>query len=107
MKKIRLCLSVCLLGGFCASVVPSWGAGSCRSGPQPGQRPGPYAAVVSVGAERGQSHCYVCEAADRPVVIVFARSLSEPLGNLVGQIDRAVERHKGAGLRAWVTFLHE
>ena len=77
----------------------------CKSGPQPSQRPGPYSALVSVGKERGQQHCYVCEAADRPTVIVFARSLSEPLGKLVGRVDKALDEHKSAELRAWVTFL--
>jgi hypothetical protein len=77
----------------------------CKSGPQPNQRPGPYSSLVAVGPQRGQQHCYVCEAADKPVVIVFARSLSEPLGKLVHQIDKAVASHKAADLRAWVTFL--
>jgi hypothetical protein len=79
----------------------------CRSGPQVNQRPGPYSAVVAVGPQRGQSHCFICEAADRPTVIVFARSLSEPLGKLVHQVDRALAEHKAADLKAWVTFLSE
>jgi hypothetical protein len=82
-------------------------AGPCVSGLQPGQRPGPYAAVVSTGPQRGQSHCYICETADKPAVVVFARSLSEPLGKLVRGLDRAVLDHKAADLRAWVTFLNE
>jgi hypothetical protein len=79
----------------------------CRSGLQPSQRPGPYAALVSVGPQRGQQHCFICEAAARPIVIVFARSLSDPLGKLVAQIDRSLEHNKTAELRAWVTFLAE
>jgi hypothetical protein len=63
--------------------------------------------VIATGPERGRSHCYVCETEDRPAVIVFARSLSAPLGKLARQIDRAVTEHKAAELRAWVTFLHE
>jgi hypothetical protein len=62
---------------------------------------------VAVGRERGQQHCYICEAADRPVVIVFARSLGDPLGKLVGQIDKALAEYKTAELRGWVTFLAE
>src|SRR5260370_6203147 len=77
------------------------------SGPTPGQRPGPYAALVAVGAQRGTSHCFICETADRPAVVVFARSLSEPLGKLVRGLDRALIDHKAADLRAWVTFLHD
>src|SRR5436305_14491382 len=70
-----------------------------------GQRPGPYAAVQSTGEHRGQSYCYICETAERPFVVVFARSLSDPLGKLVHQLDKAVMEHPKAELRAWVTFL--
>jgi hypothetical protein len=77
----------------------------CKSGPQPSQRTGPYSSLVAVGKERGQQHCYICEAAERPTVIVFARSLSDPLGKLVQRIDRTLTDQKGAELRSWVTFL--
>jgi hypothetical protein len=80
-------------------------ADPCVSGLRPGRRPGPYAAVISTGPQRGQSFCYVCETADRPAVVVFARERSEPLGRLVHQLDKAVFDHKKAELRAWVTFL--
>lgn len=80
-------------------------ADPCKSGPQPNQRPGPYSALVSVGKERGTQHCYICESADKPVVIVFARTLHEPLGKLVKQLDGAVKEHKSSNLRGWVTIL--
>src|SRR4030088_1755207 len=79
----------------------------CKSGLQPAQRPGPYSSLVAVGPQRGQQHCFICEAADRPVVIVFARNLSDPLGKLVHRIDKAVAEHKAADMRGWVTFLAE
>ncbi len=79
----------------------------CSSGPKEGQRPGPYAFVVATGAQRGQSTCYVCETADKPAVIVFARSLSDPLGKLVGKLDKAVADHKASDFRSWVTFLSD
>jgi hypothetical protein len=77
------------------------------SGLRPGQRPGPYSSLVSVGPERGQSHCFICATADRPAVIVFARTLNEPLGKLVRGLDKALTDHKEAELRAWVTFLSD
>ncbi len=80
-------------------------ADPCKSGPQPNQRPGPYSALVCVGKERGTQHCYICESADKPVVIVFARTLSDPLGKLVKKLDGAVKEHKASEARAWVTFL--
>jgi hypothetical protein len=81
--------------------------GPCRSGPKAGQRPGPYAFVMCTGEQRGKSHCYICETADRPAVIVFARSLSEPLGKLAARLDKALADYKKNDLRAWVTLLHE
>ncbi|HEY7313970.1 MAG TPA: hypothetical protein VH643_31765 [Gemmataceae bacterium] len=84
-----------------------FGAEPCDSGPKPGQRPGPYSALVSVGKDRGQLHCFICETEDRPAVIVFARKLSDPLGKLTRGVDRALADHKGAELRAWVTFLSD
>jgi hypothetical protein len=77
------------------------------SGLQPGQRPGPYAFVLSTGPQRGQSFCYICETADRPAVVVFSRSLSEPLAKLAQELDRAVAAHKQAELRSWITFLRQ
>src|SRR5262245_42039460 len=79
----------------------------CVSGPRVGQRPGPYSFVLCTGPERGKSHCYICETADRPAVIVFARSLSAPLAKLVGKLDKALADHKAAELRSWVTLLAE
>jgi hypothetical protein len=79
--------------------------GPCVSGLKPGQRPGPYAAVVSLGPNRGQLHCFICETADNPAAVVFARQMSDPLGKLVQGFDKAVVAHKAAGLRSWVTFL--
>lgn len=80
-------------------------AGPCISGLSLGQRPGPYTFVMCTGPNRGQLHCHICENAERPAVIVFARSLSEPLGKLVGKLDKAMAEHKDAKLNAWVTVL--
>jgi hypothetical protein len=79
----------------------------CVSGLKLGQRPGPYSSLVAVGPQRGQSHCYVCETADRPAAVVFARSLSDPLAKLVRSVDKALVDHKAAEFRAWVTFLSD
>jgi len=96
-------LSLFLVGLVCPVLLA---AEPCVSGLQPGLRPGPYSSLVSVGPQRGTSHCFICETADRPAVVVFARSLNEPLGRLVRGMDKALDAHKTAALRAWVTFLH-
>lgn len=92
---------------FAISVDLGRGDQPCVSGLNVGQRPGPYSFIVSTGPQRGQSFCYICETADRPAVVVFARSLSDSLGTLVQGLDRALENHKAAHLRVWVTFLSE
>jgi hypothetical protein len=97
----------CQLCVLCVFVVNSFAFGDdpCRSGLEPGQKPGPYAAVIATGPQRGQSFCYVCETGDHPAVVVFARTLSDPLAQLVRKLDQAVADRSGEGLRAWVTFL--
>ncbi len=79
----------------------------CVSGLQVGQRPGPYSFLVATGKERGQLTCYVCETADKPAVIVFARTPSKELGELVSALDSAVGDPKNAPLGGWVTFLSD
>ena len=77
------------------------------SGLKSGQRPGPYAAIVCTGPERGKAHCFICEAADRPIAIVLARKMSDPLGKLVQGFDKALQTEKQSELRSWVTFLYD
>ena len=95
------------LAVFAAFLGAASAADPCTSGLAPGQKPGPYSSIVSVGAERGQSYCYICDTAERPAVIVFARTITDPLGKLTAGLDKAVGDHKAADLRAWVTFLSD
>lgn len=76
-----------------------------KSGPAVGERPKPFSIVGVTGPKRGQTHCYVCEAEDRPIAIVFARSTSSPLVSLFKQLDAALTTHKAAELRSWAVFL--
>jgi hypothetical protein len=79
----------------------------CVSGLQVGQRPGPYSFLVASGPQRGQLTCYVCETAEKPAVIVFTRSVSEPLAKLVVACDEAVGAKAKDGVRGWMTVLGE
>lgn len=93
-------LSLCAAAGLRAD-------DPCVSGLPPGQRPGPYTFVVSTGKERGQLTCYICETGDKPAVLIFARTLSRELGQLVSELDKVVADPKNAPLRGWVTFLSD
>ena len=90
-----------------ALITPSTAKDPCVSGPGVGQRPGPYSFLVASGPERGQQTCYVCETADKPGIIVFARSLSEPLGQLLSKCDGALAERPKDSMRAWMTILGE
>jgi len=99
LVSLSLC-SLCLCG-------ESFSGEPCTSGPQAGQRCGPYAALIATGPERGQSFCYVCQTGDKPAVVVFAHTLTDPLGKLIVQLDKAMAEHQKADLRTWVTFLSD
>jgi hypothetical protein len=87
--------------------VESSAADPCVSGLAPGMRPGPYSFVLSTGTGRGQSQCFICETADRPAVVIFARTLNDSLGKLATQLDKAVAANKGTDVRGWITFLND
>jgi hypothetical protein len=94
--------------GLLAMLTPAaFGKDPLVSGPQVGQRPGPYSFLVATGPERGQATCYVCETAEKPGVIVFARSLSDPLARVLATCDAAVAGRPKDAMRAWMTVLGE
>jgi hypothetical protein len=78
-----------------------------KSGLNVGQRPGPYAFLLSTGPQRGQSFCYICDTADKPAAIIFAKSLTEPLGKLAAKIDQAVADGVVPQMRTWLTLLDD
>jgi hypothetical protein len=80
---------------------------SLKSGLAVGQKPGPYAFVLATGPQRGQSFCYICDTADKPAAIIFARSLNEPLGKLASRLDQAASDGVVPQFRTWLTLLDD
>ncbi len=78
-------------------------AESLTSGVPVGKRPGPYSFLVATGKERGQSTCFICEQGKKPAVVIFARSLSDPLGKLLLKFDDETGTRKD--FKAWMTLL--
>jgi hypothetical protein len=106
-------LFVVLLPGFlwCGGAVAA-GDGRLRSGPQAGDRlPGPFNPVNVTNAEApgyaGKRNDYVEQHGPNPVVLVFAREVSEPLTALVKKLDAEVARNRAARLRAVVVVLSD
>ncbi len=75
------------------------------SGLPVGKRPGPYSFLVATGPQRGQQTCYVCEQHDggKPAAVVFARSLSDPLGTLLAKLEAAGAGKPATGYKVWMT----
>lgn len=92
---------------FSIAVTTTVAKDPCVSGPQVGVRPGPYSFLVATGPERGQPTCYVCETAEKPAVIIFSRSLSDPLAHLLSKCDEAIAARPKDSMRAWMTVLGE
>jgi hypothetical protein len=94
---------------FVSFVVPATAADvPCVSGVPVGERPRPYTFHVATGPQRGQGlTCYICETADKPAIIVFARTMTDPLGKLLQGLDKSIVDNKTSELRAWTTFLGE
>jgi hypothetical protein len=82
-------------------------ADPCVSGPQPGQRPGPYSFVVATGANRGQLTCFICETDDKPAAIVFTRKLTPEVGKLLSTFDAWVGENPKDAVASWMTVLGE
>jgi hypothetical protein len=80
---------------------------SLQSGPAIGERPKPFSVIGVTGPRRGQTHCYVCEAEDRPIAIVFTRTTAGPIASLIKKLDEALSTHQSVELRSWVVFLAE
>ncbi len=85
--------------------LPLSAADPCTSGVPVGKRPGPYSFLVATGPERGKPTCFICEQGDKPTILVFSRTLSDPLGKLLGKLDAEAAAKKDQGLKVWMTQL--
>src|SRR5271155_4157414 len=104
MTRFPLSLSLALA---LALALPA--AEPLASGPPIGKRPGPYSFLVATGSQRGQQTCYICEQheGNKPGVVVFARTMSDPLGRLLTKLDAEALANKDSGCKVWMTLLAE
>jgi hypothetical protein len=102
-----------LLGSFllCAPVVAAKEV-PLQSGPQVGKDlPGPFNPVNVTNADlpdrAGTRNDYTEQYGANPVVLVFARELSEPLTTLARKLDAEVARNRPARLKAVLVVLSD
>ena len=106
MNRFVLCLSLVFAFAFTLTLRAD---DPCVSGVPVGKRPGPYSFLVATGKERGQQTCYICEQheGNKPAAVVFARTLSDRLGKLMGKLEAAGADGKDSGYKVWMTQLAE
>jgi hypothetical protein len=92
--KSAIAFALAILSTASMGLPTSRAENPCVSGLEPGKRPGPYTFLVSTGNERGQLTCFICETADKPAVLIFARTPSQELGELASRLDAAVSDPK-------------
>jgi hypothetical protein len=93
------------MSSFALCLLFTLGADPLHSGVPVGKKPGPYSFLVATGPQRGQPTCYICEQAAKPTAVVFARTLSEPLGKLLAKFEVESAARKESGFKAWMTLL--
>ena len=109
MPRSSVLLIACLL--FCGSAVVA-GEGGLKSGPQVGKGlPDPFNPVNVTNAglpdRAGTRNDYTEQYGRDPVVLIFARELSDPLTTLTRKLDAEVVKNKSARLRAVLVVLSE
>jgi lysophospholipid acyltransferase (LPLAT)-like uncharacterized protein len=84
-------------------------AGEVKSGPQAGQGVGafhPYNVFNAESSELcGKENCIVCQYGSKPVALVFARSTSKPVSELIKKLDATVAKAGQEKMGAAVIFL--
>ena len=98
---MKIAISVCSL--MIASVV--FAAEPIKSGPQVGDKvPGPFEPFNVTGSNAGEECCLFCKFGNDPVVMIFAKDISDPLSALTKKIDELGVKYKKADLGSCVIF---
>jgi hypothetical protein len=78
-------------------------AGSVTSGPQAGEKvPGPFKVRNITGPEAGQTSCQYCNHGTRPVAVIFTKTITPEVAQLLVKIDSVTTKNKEAGLGSFV-----
>ena len=85
-------------------------AGELKSGPQPDQAIGPFDVVKCGGGTDddvsvGEQLCYRCRYGNRPMVMVFTRTVNDTVAALTSKLNEEVAEHKDAKLSAFVNLI--
>jgi hypothetical protein len=92
-----------MLAAACATA-----AEPLKSGPQVGDKvPGPFEPFNVTGPNADEEWCLYCKFGNDPVIMIFAREMSEPLDALLRKVDQLSAEHKKADLGTCAIFVEK
>ena len=110
MTMGRLCLVLVFAVLVCTYAIAAE-KDDLKSGPQAGENlTGPFLSLVAHSGEPdlvGKKNDFFEQYGQSPVVLVFAREMTNPLTRLVKKLDAEVAKRKSARLRAIVVILSD
>lgn len=86
---------------------PSAAVASLDSGREVGDTVPTFYSRVVTGPLMNRSVCYVCRNGNRPVIMVLLREVNPKIRPLLRNIDRIIERRRGAGVRSFGVLLSD
>jgi hypothetical protein len=99
LKSLAPALALLLAANFSAS------AAEVKSGLKDGAHVDAFIVRDCTGPSKGESLCYRCKYAARPVVAIFTRTLDANVTNLIKNIDQQVGKNSDKNMRAFVVLL--
>jgi hypothetical protein len=101
-------LAPLLLAACCPAIEAQAADNAWQSGLQSGDEILAIFEPLNVtGPYAGEPHCLVCENGANPVVMVFARRLTEPVIRLLAKIDAATAKHRAHDMGSFAVFLDD
>lgn len=102
MRILLALVSLLVLSPFLYTAEP------IKSGPQVGAKvPGPFEPFNINGANADEECCLYCKFGNDPVVMIFARDMSEPLTVLLKKVDALNAKYKKQDLGTCAIFVEK
>lgn len=103
-------MSRCFIALSCFSLLmvalPVAAQAPLKSGLQAGEKIETIFEPLNVNGEHaGEPHCLVCENGLNPVAMIFAREVSEPLVQMIAQLDAQAAKNSKFDMGCFVVFL--
>jgi hypothetical protein len=98
-------MAIALAAGLLLSAIGQAGETATPSGCAVGAEIPSFYVREATGSRPNQAVCLVCRYGERPAILICVRSYDDRVRDLLIELDRAVDAHRGQGLRGFAMFL--